>query len=103
MERLLVGPADVHARPAPHRFEPLEDLDVAGGIAGLAGTRGAASATRLAARSARAPWRRPGQVGEEVSGGRAGLGAVSDGLGHARSRVREDESRGKYATMNVEH
>ena len=33
MQRLLVGAADVHARPAPHRLEAFEHLDVGGGIA----------------------------------------------------------------------
>ena len=28
VQRRLVGPADVHARPAPHRFQPFQDLDV---------------------------------------------------------------------------
>ena len=33
VQRLLVGAADVHARPTPHRLEAFEDLDVGGGIA----------------------------------------------------------------------
>src|SRR5262245_48032345 len=33
MQRLLVGTADVHARAAAHGFEPLQHLDVGGGIA----------------------------------------------------------------------
>ncbi len=37
MQRLLVGAADIHAGAAAHRFEPFQDLDVLGGIAGLAG------------------------------------------------------------------
>ncbi len=34
MEGALVGAADIHARPAAHRLQPLEDLDVLGGVAG---------------------------------------------------------------------
>ena len=37
MQRLLVGAADIHAGAAAHRFEPFQDLDVLGGVAGLAG------------------------------------------------------------------
>ncbi len=33
IEGALVGAADIHAGPAPHRLEPFEDLDVLGGIA----------------------------------------------------------------------
>ena len=32
VERLLVRAAHVHARPAPYRLEPFQDLDVGGGI-----------------------------------------------------------------------
>ena len=32
MQRLLVGAADIHARPPAHRLEPLEHLDVGRGI-----------------------------------------------------------------------
>ena len=35
MQRLLVGAADIHARPPPYRLEAFEHLDVARGIAGL--------------------------------------------------------------------
>src|SRR5262245_49762215 len=28
MQRLLIGAADIHARPAAHRLEPFEHLDV---------------------------------------------------------------------------
>ncbi len=34
VQRALVGAADIHAGPAPHRLEPFQDLDVLGGIAG---------------------------------------------------------------------
>ena len=44
MQRLLVGAADIHAGPPPHRLEPLQHLDVLCRIAGL----------RRAARRARA-------------------------------------------------
>jgi hypothetical protein len=37
MQGVLVRAADVHARPAPDRLQPLQDLDVLGGIA-LGGT-----------------------------------------------------------------
>ena len=33
VQRLLVGAADVHARPAPHRLQALQDLDVGCGVA----------------------------------------------------------------------
>ncbi len=32
VERVAVGAADIHARPAPDRLEPLEHLDVGGRI-----------------------------------------------------------------------
>ena len=35
MQRLLVGAADIHAGPAPHRLQALQHLDVTGGVAGL--------------------------------------------------------------------
>ena len=35
MQRLFVGAADIHARPAPHRLEAFQHLDVGGGVAGL--------------------------------------------------------------------
>ena len=35
MQRLLVGAADIHAGPAAHRLEPLQNLDVTRRIAGL--------------------------------------------------------------------
>ncbi len=36
MQRLLVGPADIHAGAAAYRLEPLEDFDVLGRVAGIA-------------------------------------------------------------------
>ena len=36
MQRLLVGAADIHAGAAAHRLEPFQNLDVLGGVAGLA-------------------------------------------------------------------
>ena len=33
VQRALVGAADIHAGPAADRLQPLEDLDVLGGIA----------------------------------------------------------------------
>ena len=35
MQRLLVGAADIHARPPAHRLEAFEHLDIPGGIAGF--------------------------------------------------------------------
>ncbi len=32
MQRPLVDAANVHSRPFPHRFKPLQDLNVLGGI-----------------------------------------------------------------------
>ena len=40
MQRALVGAADVHARPAAHRLQPFEHLDMAGVIVGRAGGGG---------------------------------------------------------------
>ena len=45
MQRLLVGAADIHAGAAAHRLEPLQHLDMFGGVAGLR----AAPARRLGA------------------------------------------------------
>ena len=42
VQRLLVGAADIHAGPAPHRLEALEHLDVRRRVAGF----GALSARR---------------------------------------------------------
>ena len=33
VQRVLVGAADVHARPPPHRLEPFQHLDIARGVA----------------------------------------------------------------------
>ncbi len=35
MEPLLVGAADIHAGPAPHRLQPFEHLDVGGRVIGV--------------------------------------------------------------------
>ena len=45
MQRLLVGAADIHAGTAANRLEPLQHLDMFGGVAGF----GAAFARRLGA------------------------------------------------------
>ena len=39
VQRLLVGAADIHAGPAPHRLQALQHLDVARGIAGFGAAR----------------------------------------------------------------
>ena len=52
MQRLLVGAADIHAGAAAHRLEPLQNLDVARGVAGL-GRRAARTGAAAAARSPR--------------------------------------------------
>ena len=62
MQRLLVGAADVHAGTPPHRLEPLQHLDVLGGVAGVAAA-GACGARRLG-RAALGL-----QVGEQVARG----------------------------------
>src|SRR6476660_899349 len=36
MERLFVGSSDVHAGPATYRLEPFQNLDMMGGITGIA-------------------------------------------------------------------
>ena len=37
VQRLLVGAADIHARPPAHRLEPFQHFDVLGGVAGFGG------------------------------------------------------------------
>ena len=54
MQRLLVGAADIHAGPPPHRLQALQHLDVLGGVAGFARARRRARA-RLA--GPRGGWR----------------------------------------------
>ncbi len=49
VQRLLIGAADVHARPAPHRLEAFEDFDVARGIAGFRAGRARGDLERRAA------------------------------------------------------
>ena len=51
MQRLLVGAADIHAGPAADRLQPLQHLDVGGGVARLSGAgwrAGGACGTRAA-------------------------------------------------------
>ena len=52
MQRRLIRAADIHARPAAHGLEPFQNLDVLGGVAGLARrpARGGGAATRGAPR-----------------------------------------------------
>ncbi|MBA7621943.1 hypothetical protein ES703_29313 [subsurface metagenome] len=47
VQRLLVGAADIHARPSPYRLQALEHLDVAGGIAVLGAAPGGDLQVRL--------------------------------------------------------
>ncbi len=35
VQRLLVGAADIHARPAAHRLKAFQHLDMLGGVAGI--------------------------------------------------------------------
>ena len=60
VQRLLVGAADVHAGPPPHRLEPFQHLDVLGGIAGVAGADAARRAPPWPSRAS-APGRRTGR------------------------------------------
>ena len=55
VHRLLVGAADIHARPAAHRLQPLQHLDVGGGIArvGLKAWRYGRAAGALSAPASR--------------------------------------------------
>ena len=46
VQRLLVGAADIHARPPAHRLQPFEHLDVAGVVALAAVLAAARSASR---------------------------------------------------------
>ena len=39
VQRLLVGAADIHARPPPHRLEPFQHFDMLGGVARFAAAR----------------------------------------------------------------
>ena len=51
VQRLLVGSADIHARPPPHRLKPFQDLDVLGGVSGISRwSARAATACAIAAR-----------------------------------------------------
>ena len=63
MQRLLVGAADIHAGAAAHRLEPFQNLDVLGGVAGLAEEPRAARR-----RAARRPAPRLRRVGEQIGG-----------------------------------
>jgi len=50
VQRVGVGAADIHARPAPHRLQPLQHLDGGGVVVALAGRSGFGRRLRLAAR-----------------------------------------------------
>ena len=51
VQRALVGPADIHARPPPHRLQPLQHLDVVRRIALAAAVAGEIEQVRHAFRS----------------------------------------------------
>ena len=96
MQRLLVGAADIHARPPAHRLEPLQHLDVLGGIAGFGPPSRAASARtwRTRARGARARRR---------TGRRRSRGEFLCGFGHASGQLlqgNEANHRTDYATVD---
>ena len=80
MQGLLVGAADIHARPSAHRLETLEHLDVARRVARLGPARGLGGARRPGGE----PAGRGSQIGEQVLvrflGG--GLGGCFSDLGH---------------------
>ena len=81
VQRLLVGAADIHAGAAAHRLEPLQHLDVVGGIAAL-GRPPIAATTALALRrrsggARRASGRR--RVGEQI---RTAVGLSLRGFRH---------------------
>ena len=63
MQRLLVGAADIHARPPAHRLEAFQHLDVLGGVAGL--RRAARSRPAIAPAAA---VRGRGEAGEQIAG-----------------------------------
>ncbi len=58
VQRLLVGAADIHAGAAADRLQPLQHLDVVGGIAAF-GIAAAAGAGVFAAALLAGPWRPP--------------------------------------------
>ena len=65
MHRLLVGAADIHARPAADRLQPLQHLDVGGGVARRRRSQRRGCARRASARGRRSGF---GGVGEEIVG-----------------------------------
>ena len=89
MQRLLVGAADIHAGPAAHRLEPLQHLDVLGGVAGFARARGGRTRRPRARRSGGLLLRLV-HCGEQIADGcgflRIFRGFVR-GLGHCRLDV----------------
>ena len=62
MQRLLVGAADIHAGTPAHRLEPLQHLDVLGGVAGLAARSRGWLRAALAGAALAARCRRTGRV-----------------------------------------
>ncbi len=85
VERLLVGAADIHAGPAPHRLQPLQHLDRRGVVAGLRRVHGRGHGDGLRAlhrlrlqriRRRLRLWRRPGRLAARAE-------QVSCGLAHA--------------------
>ncbi len=77
MHRLLVGAADIHAGAAAHRFEPLQNLDILRGVAGLGRgpARGGAGGPGAAALARRAVVR--GALGSANRSGRSGSWLLS--------------------------
>ena len=104
MQRLLVGAADIHAGAAAHRLEPLQHLDVLGGVAGFARARRARAAARsnCGRRALRLV-----DAGEQIADGCGFLRifrGLADGFGHAffvgRRRERISLSA-EYATARA--
>ncbi len=92
MQRLLVGAADIHAGAAAHRLEPLQHLDMLGGVAGLRACRACrlGGAARGLAGSAggglaRGRFRRPGGQVEQVGLFRRFF--LGRGFGHGQFQI----------------
>ena len=97
VQRPLVGAADIHAGPAPHRLQPLQHLDVRGGVAGLLTDEGIERRHRR--RQLAAPL-----GGRQRVGGRA-LGTQSEhiarGVAHAACSWRRRSSRMGFHPLTI--